>query len=97
MATTATAPGHADSSLAQRSFRRPRYPMPPDVEAALRERGLMEAYRLRPRYQQNDYVGWITGAKRPETQEKRLTQMLDELAGGRLYMNMRWKPREPRL
>jgi hypothetical protein len=44
--------------------------------------------RARPPYQQNDYVGWITRAKRPETQEKRLAQMLDELATGERYMNM---------
>ena len=38
--------------------------MPDDVRAAIEERGLMEAYRARPAYQQNDYLGWITRAKR---------------------------------
>lgn len=76
--------------------RRPRHPMPPYVEAALLERGLMDAYRSRPAYQQNDYIGWIAGAKRPETRDKRLAQMLDELAGGDRYMNMAWKAREQR-
>ena len=50
----------------------------------------MDAYHERPDYQQNDYIGWITRAKREETKEKRLTQMLDELEGGKLYMNMSW-------
>jgi dienelactone hydrolase len=52
----------------------------------------MEAYQSRPPYQQNDYVGWITRARRPETRDKRLAQMLDELEGGTLYMNMAHRP-----
>lgn len=67
------------------------YEMPPDIEIALRSSGVMEAYRARPAYQQNDYVGWITRSKRPETREKRLRQMLDELASGGVYMHMKWK------
>jgi hypothetical protein len=44
------------------------------------------------RHQTPDYIGslCVTGAKRTETKEKRLAQMLDELEGGRLYMNMKW-------
>jgi len=53
----------------------------------------MDAYRDRPPYQQNDYIGWITRAKRIETQEKRLNQMLDELEKGDVYMKMDWKPK----
>ena len=68
--------------------------MPSFVEAALVDRGLMEAYRSRPPYQQNDYIGWITGAKRPATQQKRLNQMLDELERGDRYMNMSYRPKE---
>ena len=67
------------------------YNMPPDIEAALTARGLVEAYRARPGYQQNDYVGWITRAVRPATRQKRLAQMLDELQAGGAYMKMRWK------
>ena len=73
-------------------LKRPRHPMPGFVRQALEERGLMEAYRNRPAYQQNDYVGWIIGAKRPETKEKRLRQMLQELARGGVYMNMAHPP-----
>ncbi|HMB22687.1 MAG TPA: YdeI/OmpD-associated family protein [Anaerolineales bacterium] len=72
---------------------RTRYEMPGYVRAALTERGLMYAYHARPDYQQNDYIGWIARAKRDETKEKRLTQMLEELEGGERYMKMRWRPR----
>lgn len=64
--------------------------MPEYVREALTERKLMDAYRERPDYQQNDYIGWILRAKREETKQKRLRQMLEELEGGRLYMNMKW-------
>ena len=70
--------------------------MPAFVRNALNERGLMKAYRTRPPYQQNDYLGWIIRAKLEATKLKRLNQMLDELQGGKLYMNMVWKPRAER-
>ena len=66
--------------------------MPEFVREALAGRGLMEAYQERPPYQRNDYLGWITRAKRKETREKRLAQMLDELAGGDRYMGMTYRP-----
>lgn len=75
------------------SLQRPTYPIPDYVRDALNERGLMDAYRARPPYQQNDYIGWITRAKRETTRQKRLTQMLDELARGDVYMKMVWKPK----
>lgn len=71
---------------------RPRQPMPDFVRDALSERHLMEAYRARPDYQQNDHLSWITRARRPETVEKRLQQMLDELEVGGLYMGMDHAP-----
>ena len=70
---------------------RPRYPMPDFIREALEIQGVMDAYRARPPYQQNDYIGWITRAKRPETQEKRLNQILAELEKGNVYMKMDWK------
>jgi hypothetical protein len=72
---------------------RPIHPMPQFVEESLVERGLMEAYRARPAYQQNDYIGWIRRAKRVETKQKRLAQMLDELARGDRYMKMVYRPK----
>lgn len=67
---------------------RPRHPMPEDIRLALESDDLMADYRARPDYQQNDYIGWITRAKRPETREKRLRQMLEELERGGVYMKM---------
>ena len=65
--------------------------MPAEVQAALEKRKLMGAYRSRPAYQQNDYIGWISRAKLPATRQKRLEQMLDELEKGGVYMHMSWK------
>ncbi len=64
--------------------------MPDWVQTALEQAGLMDAYHTRPPYQQNDYLGWIAGAKRPKTQQKRLAQMLQELREGNVYMRMVW-------
>lgn len=76
------------------NLKRPRYRMPEFVRDALNEHELMEAYRDRPAYQQNDYVGWITRAKRQETIEKRLVQMLAELKSGNKYMKMAYRPKK---
>lgn len=66
--------------------------MPDFFREALTRRGLMDAYLARPPYQRNDYIGWVNRAKRTETKQKRLNQMLDELEKGGVYMNMKWKP-----
>lgn len=66
--------------------------MPAFVRDALHERDLMDEYRSRPPYQQNDYIWWITEAKREETKMKRLEQMLDELERGDVYMKMTYRP-----
>jgi len=65
-------------------------PMPDFVDAALQREGLSAAYAARPPYQRNDYLGWISRAKREATRDKRLRQMLEELAAGDAYMGMRW-------
>ena len=72
---------------------RPLHPMPDFVRDALVESRLMDAYEDRPPYQQNDYVGWISRAKRESTRRRRLEQMLFELEMGNLFMKMDWKPR----
>jgi uncharacterized protein YdeI (YjbR/CyaY-like superfamily) len=69
-------------------LKRPKYPMPGFVKQALEARGLMDEYRERPAYQQNDYIGWIDRAKLQATKEKRLHQMLAELEEGGVYMKM---------
>jgi uncharacterized protein YdeI (YjbR/CyaY-like superfamily) len=72
-------------------LKRARQPMSPVVRAALKQRHLIQAYNSRPPYQQNDYLAWINRAKRDETKQKRLAQMLDELAAGDRYMGMRYR------
>jgi uncharacterized protein YdeI (YjbR/CyaY-like superfamily) len=72
---------------------RPIEEMPPFVERALTERDLLAAFSRRPAYQQNDYLAWIRRAVKLETKQRRLEQMLAELAAGDRYMNMPWKPK----
>ena len=74
-------------------LKRPLQPMTAFVRQALLSRGPMRAYRGRPACQRNDYLSWIQRAKRAETRQKRLTQMLDELKRGDRYMNMVHRPR----
>lgn len=71
--------------------RRERYAIPDFVMEALTKSKLFDAYEERPPYQRNDYVGWISSAKRPVTQQARLAQMLDELGRGDVYMKMSYK------
>lgn len=69
---------------------RPIQPMPDFVRDAIKARGLVAKYEARPAYQRNDYLMWINNAKREETRQKRLAQMLDELKAGGVYMRMKW-------
>lgn len=72
-------------------MKRERYLMPDFIRDALSAKRLAAAYDARPPYQRNDYIGWITRAKLPATQQKRLTQMLDELEKGDAYMKMPYR------
>ncbi|RPE13978.1 hypothetical protein EGT74_10835 [Chitinophaga lutea] len=72
-------------------LKRQKYPMPEFIAEALTQHKLFERYENRPAYQQNDYIYWISSAKREETRQKRLAQMLEELKGGNKYMNMVYK------
>jgi len=72
--------------------RRPIQPMPDDILVLLEQRGLLERYNERPPYQRNDYLGWIGRAVRPDTRQKRINQMLDELDAGGKYMGMDHPP-----
>ena len=69
-------------------LQRKSYNMPNFIKQALFEERLVADYFKRPPYQKNDYIGWITRAKRQETQVKRLSQMLSELKAGDKYMGM---------
>jgi uncharacterized protein YdeI (YjbR/CyaY-like superfamily) len=85
-----------DSDVDTSRMTRDIYEMPQDIAAALKSRHLLDAYRGRPAYQQNDYVGWISRSKRGDTRQKRLEQMLEELEGGERYMKMSWNGRKSR-
>ncbi len=67
--------------------------MPDYIAKALGRDGLRALYDQRPWYQRNDYIGWIERAKREDTTQKRLKQMLDELKSEDVYMKMAWRPR----
>jgi uncharacterized protein YdeI (YjbR/CyaY-like superfamily) len=75
-----------DKNLKQRSV----HAMPGFVRKALDRRKLTEAYRARPTYQQNDYLGWIAQARIQDAMDKRLEQMLEELDKGDVYMGEPW-------
>ena len=77
---------------AKGNLTRPIHAMPDFVVDALTKNGLIDAYQSRLAYQQNDYIGWIKRAKRPETKLKRLNQMVEELRTGGVYMRMDHPP-----
>ena len=62
--------------------------MPPPVRQALVKVGLTARCREHPADQHNDYLSWIGQAKRPETKQKRLAEMLDDLRCGDRYRGM---------
>src|SRR5688572_10448872 len=79
-------------SDAMRTVRPLRQRVPPDIRAILAQKGLLAAFRVRPRYQRNDYLAWIARAKLPNTRRKRSEVMMDELQAGHGYMTMQWEP-----
>ncbi len=73
---------------------RPRFPMPADVRHALIGRAVLGAYKARPAYQQNDYLGWIGRAHQETMRAERIEQMVAELQQGDRYMKMPWRARQ---
>jgi uncharacterized protein YdeI (YjbR/CyaY-like superfamily) len=71
-------------------LKRPKQAMPGFVKQALKKRELLEAYKKRPAYQQNDYLSWISDGKLQDIKLERLEQMLNELDKGGIYMNMEY-------
>jgi hypothetical protein len=69
--------------------------MPGMVKSALATRKLTDAFLARPEYQRTEYLTWINAAKLGDTKRARLTQMLDELEKGNLYMGEAWAPPAP--
>jgi uncharacterized protein YdeI (YjbR/CyaY-like superfamily) len=80
-------------SVKRLTLKRDINPMPKHIRELLIRQGLMERYKARPPYQQNDYLGWISRAKLETTKQKRIQQMVEELKLGDRYMNMRWSAR----
>jgi hypothetical protein len=70
-------------------------PMPGFVKTALAKHKLIDAFRARPEYQRNDYLTWLEGAKLTEQRQQRLTQLLEELGKGDVYMGEPWSPPAP--
>lgn len=77
------------------TLKRPFHEIPDFVLEVLYVNNLMEHYLLRPPYQRNDYIGWISRAKREETKQKRLNQMLSVLSNGEKYMGMEYQMKLP--
>ena len=71
-------------------MKRPRHPMPEDVVRRLEAEGLRAAYDARPPYQRNDWLGWFSEAKRPQTRARRIDSMIGDLRAGHGYMGMPW-------
>jgi hypothetical protein len=69
--------------------------MPGNVKGALAKRGLLDAFKARPDYQQGDYLKWIALAAGPTMKQQRLDQMLDELENGKLFKGEPWTPPPP--
>ena len=64
--------------------KRPTVPMPEKMEQALKSRpGLWEAFqKISPSYRRN-YILWLTDAKKPETFERRLQILIEEVLAGK--------------
>jgi hypothetical protein len=72
----------------QERSRRPPHRMPLFMRQAIEEFGLAAAYLARPPHQQNEYISWVTGARKEETRRGRLARVLDELSSGERRTNV---------
>ena len=73
-------------------MKRPRQPLPAEVDAALDDAGVRNDYDARPDYQRNDYLRWSAQAATDGTRAKRIQQMISELRTGGVYMGMEHNP-----
>ena len=63
---------------------KPALPDPADLAAALKKNAKAQStWAKSPPGHRREYIEWITGAKRPETREKRLATTLEWLAEGK--------------
>lgn len=56
--------------------------IPKDLREAISLADLLTQFKDRPYYQRKDYVGWIEDAKLPETRERRIRRVIEELQKG---------------
>lgn len=63
--------------------------IPPYIKKALEEGEVLKKYEALPYFKRKGYVEWIEGAILPETKQKRINQMVEELPRG-VYMNDRY-------
>jgi uncharacterized protein YdeI (YjbR/CyaY-like superfamily) len=65
--------------------------IPKDFSDALKERGLTEVFSSYPVSHRQEYLKWITGAKRPETRKRRIQKALRMLSDKRAEKTGRLK------
>ncbi|MDF2905553.1 MAG: hypothetical protein K0R34_874 [Herbinix sp.] len=58
-----------------------KYVVPPHIEKALNERGVLEQYLKQPDYLKREQVNFIEVAKKEETKQNRLNKLIAILAG----------------
>jgi len=70
--------------VSKRKPQRPAVQMPENMESALKSRpGLWEAFqKISPSYRRN-YILWLSDAKKPETFERRLQILIEEVLAGK--------------
>ena len=56
-------------------------PVLDDVERALRERGLREAFERMPPSHRREFLRWALDAKKPETRERRIRRGIEPMLG----------------
>jgi len=62
--------------------------IPPYIKKVLQREGLLEKYNQQIYTYRKGYAQWIEGAKRQETKDKRMRQMIRELKERKVYMGM---------
>lgn len=63
------------------------YPlMPPSMEQALTEFGLMKAFHKRPSDQRDEYIAWVAAAGEGRVRDLRLAQILEDLDQGVFHL-----------
>ena len=58
-----------------------KYVVPPHIENALKERGVLEQYLKQPDYLKREQVNYIEVAKKEETKQNRLNKLIAKLGG----------------